>query len=79
MAESGAIACVSCGEERFGAGVIEASPLGGFDVLMPCKNCRTMNMVLHDDDPEMAQLLLSFFAAEPTKEESDDQASPDPR
>ena len=78
MAESGVIACVSCGEERFGAGVIEASPLGGFDVLMPCKNCRTMNAVLHDDDPEMAQLLLSFFANQdpkltiPYKEQPDD-------
>lgn len=68
--ESRIFKCLACGNDRFGAGVIEPSPQGGFDVIMPCKACGAPNQAMHDDDPEMAQMLLSFFAADPSEGET---------
>lgn len=64
--QAGQIRCIDCGSERFKAGEIEMSPGGGFDVVMPCVACGTHNVVLHDSDPEVAKMLLGFFAAAPT-------------
>ena len=58
------IACVSCGSTKFLAGELEQDPQGGFNVVMPCAECKTPNSVLHDDEPEFAQLLLDFFSPE---------------
>jgi uncharacterized Zn finger protein len=59
------ITCVSCGSEKFRAGDVQPHPEGGFDVVMPCSQCGTPNTIVHDDDPEFAKQLLSFFAVEP--------------
>jgi len=60
------ITCTRCGSETFRAGVIELSPQGGFDVVLPCSNCGTPNPLLHENDPELAKMLFSFFAEQPT-------------
>jgi hypothetical protein len=59
--EMATITCVNCGSSKFLAGELQLSEEGGFDVVMPCAECKTPNPVLHDNEPEFAQLLLKFF------------------
>jgi hypothetical protein len=57
------ITCTNCGSDRFKAGDVNLSPRGGYEVVMPCSDCHTPNMVLHSDDVELCEALLKFFAA----------------
>ena len=55
------ITCIKCGENTFSAGDIQPTLDGGYDVVMTCRACGTPNTVLHDEDPEFAKALGSFF------------------
>lgn len=55
------ISCIRCGCKRFKAGEIQPALQGGFFVVLPCAECDTANVVLHEGDQEIAQSLLQFF------------------
>ncbi len=55
------IHCYYCGSEAFLAGEVVPALEGGFDVVLPCAACKKPTSVLHDDDPELAKMLLGFF------------------
>jgi hypothetical protein len=59
------ITCIRCGCDRFKAGEIQPAPQGGFFVIMPCAECDTPNVVLHDMDEGFAETLLEFFEVHP--------------
>lgn len=70
MSKTTTVTCVNCGCNRFNAGDVQPHPDGGYDVIMPCADCNTPNVALHDTDPEFAKLVLSFFGGDQIKEES---------
>lgn len=55
------ITCIRCGSARFKAGEIQPAPQGGFFVVMPCAECDTANVMLHEQDEEFALSLAEFF------------------
>jgi aspartate/methionine/tyrosine aminotransferase len=57
------ITCIRCGADRFKAGEVQPAPQGGFFLIMPCSECDTANVVLHEQDEEFAKTLLEFFGA----------------
>lgn len=57
------ITCRYCGNPRFAAGEIVPNPDGGYDVVAICRECKGPNPIMWDDDPQMAKMLLQFFAA----------------